>query len=653
MSASVSAAISQAVDLLAMVVPERDSRNGVWQREGNSLVSPPQALTVLTFPYQPQGNFKVLIVAERIEGQEALNLVVPYLGRPAMFVLEGFGKKVTGLNLLRGMTADQNPGSLRGDVFFPGRGTEIACLVGPGRLSLRCDGGRLSYSWGGSSDALELDTRFWSGIPGDRISLTVYSANTRFRISRAVVEPLTAEEIAAASAPPPRPMRPRLFLDERSLGTGTGQSPGSPPSGSFAGGFPSRPGPAAPMGDEGDAPARDFPPPRLAPAEPAPEEAQRRKESVCLIETPLGSGSGFVLGERIIATNAHVVADAFVDEIKLVFGSQRSQTFQATRILYEDGLRDVCLLEAEVAAPPIPFLADYELKRGDQVVVIGNPSLGETGFVLRDAVTTGRISALVHARGCDFYQIHAEISPGSSGGPVLNWNGEAIGIIAMKATTEGEDEIRKAMMRLDRSVVSQAGFAAGRGIAFAVPAEVIAEALTQGQAPSPAELRKIEDWHNARVILRRSAVLWAIHFLKFYANVPPAVREQEMNIRLRRVPASALRQIKQVDLLPPAEAKALLSALESAEVSRMVRACSNQLDQRFEALRGGGNLPEEAVKSLDELRRAVTRAKGLAENPPNNYQYYSKAFHDQKDSVKELVERLAEQLHAEEAGYAE
>lgn len=114
-----------------------------------------------------------------------------------------------------------------------------------------------------------------------------------------------------------------------------------------------------------------------------------------------------------------------------------------------------------------------------------------------------------------------------------------------------------------------------------------------------------------------------------------------------------MRQIKQVELLPPAEAKALLSALESAEVSRMVRACSNQLDQRFEALRGGGNLPEEAVKSLDELRRAVTRAKGLAENPPNNYQYYSKAFHDQKDSVKELVERLAEQLHAEEAGYAE
>ncbi|WP_460185239.1 S1C family serine protease [Thermopirellula anaerolimosa] len=651
-SASTSAATSHVTDLLAMVVPERDSRDGVWQREGDALVSPPQALTVLTFPYRVEGNFKLTIVAERIQGQEALNLVVPFGGRPAMFVLEGFGKKVTGLNLVRGMTADQSPGSLRGTVFLPGKPTEITCLVSMAKLSLRCDGNRLTYTWSGSPDSVQLDSRFWTGIPGDRISLTVYSANTRFRISRAVLEPLTADEIAAATAPPSRPSRPPVFFDERNLGSGMDHPPGSPPPRATAGVPVGQGGEAmAPASEEVASSPRDYAPPRLAPAEPAPEESQRRKESVCLIETPLGSGSGFVLADNIIATNAHVTADAFADEIKLSFGSQRSQSFRASRILYEDGLRDICLLEAQVSAPPIPFRSDYEMKRGDQVVVIGNPSLGETGILLRDAVTTGRISALVHTGGCDFYQIHAEISPGSSGGPVLSWSGEVVGIIAMKATDKGEDEIRKAMTRLDRSVVSQAGFASGRGIAFAVPAPVVAEALAHAQSAASAEVGKVEVWHNARVILRRSAMLWALHFIKFCANVPPAVREQEINIRFRRIPASALRQIKQVDLIPPEEASALLSLLEGPEVSRIVRACSNQLDERFEALRSGGRLPEDALKSLDDLRRAVSRAKGLAENPPTNYQYYSKAFYDQKDSVKALVERLVDQLHVEEAGY--
>lgn len=643
-----SAPTDQVVDLLAMVVPERDSRNGVWQREGNALVSPPQALTVLTFPHRVQGRYRVTITAERIQGNEALNLVVPYFGRPAMFVLEGFGKKVIGLNLIEGRTADQHPSSVRGDVFVSGRATEIACSVHGFGLTLSCDGSRIRWSWSGSPAVVRIDSRFWTDIPGDRISLAVYSAETRFRVSRAVLEPLSSDEIAASRMPPPQ--RAPGFFDERSWPGGFGgpppanASPGSP-GGPDRGSVP-RPG-------EQSGAAEDFPPPRFAPAEPAPEEAQRRKESVCLVESPLISGSGFVLGENIIATNAHVTAEAFVDEIKLVFGSQRSQTFRPKRILYEDGLRDICLMEADVAAPPIPFLPDYELQKGDKVVVIGNPSLGETGFVLRDAVTTGRISALVHTGGCDFYQIHAEISPGSSGGPVLNWAGEVIGIIAMKATAKGEDEIRKAMMRLDRSVVAQAGFSTGRGIAFAVPAPVVAEALTHARSPNPTELQKIADWHDARVILRRSAALWAIHFLKFCANVPSAVREQEMNIRLRRLPAATLRQIKQVDLMPPTEAWALLSVLEGPEVSRMVRACSNQLDERFEALRGSSHLPQDALKSLDELRRAVTRAKGLAENPPNNYQYYAKAFYDQKDSVKQLVERLAEQLQVEEAGYGD
>gem|GEM_PF-4796312 len=79
----------------------------------------------------------------------------------------------------------------------------------------------------------------------------------------------------------------------------------------------------------------------------APEEAKGRKSSVSLIGTPGGGGSRFVLAARIIATNAHGVNDFFLDEVRLSFGVQRSQTFRATRLLYEDGERDICVLESE------------------------------------------------------------------------------------------------------------------------------------------------------------------------------------------------------------------------------------------------------------------------------------------------------------------
>lgn len=647
---------AERVDLLALVHPERDSRNGVWKKEGDALISPGQALTVLTFPYRVEWPFRVTILAERIQGAEALNVVVPFGGRPAMIVLEGFGQKLSGINLFNGTTVDQQPGAIRTPIFYPDRPTKIVCSVAESTLRLQCDDGRVNHSWSAPPQMISLDSRFWTDIPGDRISLTVYAATTRFRITRAIVERLTPEEIAKMSVrvpPPPLAGRlpPRPF-PRRPFGMGW-------PDPSLAGtesppGQSASPSPNSSAGQASGTRASSESSPPLPPASPpapAPEEAQKRKESVCLIETPLGSGSGFVLAQNIVATNAHVVNEVFVDEINLVFGSQRSQTFRPTRILYEDELRDICLLEARVAAPPIPFIRDHVLERGERVVVIGNPSLGETDIVLRDAVTTGRISAMVHASGCDFYQVHAEISPGSSGGPVLNWKGEVIGMIAMKATARGEDEIRKAMMRLDRSVTTQAGFTSGRGIAFAIPAAVIAEALNHGQSPDATEVEKVEHWHNARVIFRRSLAVWAIHFLKFIANVPPSVREQEALIRFRRLPAAALRQIKQVDLPPPGEARALLRALEGPEVSKILRACEHRLDERFEALRGSSHLPEPAFKCLEDLRRAVNRVKGLAENPPTSYQNYSKAYYDQKDSIKQLAERAAERLKAAEAGY--
>lgn len=625
-------AVTSSIDLLSLMDPARDSRNGVWDIEGGNLLSPTQAQTVCTFPRRVAGPFKLTVLAERIQGNEALNVVVPFAGRPAMVVLEGFGNMSSGINKVRNLPANMNPTSMKGVVFHPGQPARIVFLVSGNTISVNCND-QLRFSWSGSPQAIELDERYWSGLPGDQVSLTVFTATTRFRISRATLEPLSEFEkgdlAKRSSQDPPAGVRPPRGRFEPPFGARS------------SGGFP----PATASSSQETLPS--------APTAPPPEEALNRKESVCLIETAKGTGSGFVLANNIVATNAHVVNDVFVEEIKLVFGAQRSQTFRVNRILYEDPLRDICLLEAAVPAPAIPLVANHTFQRGEQVVIIGNPVLGKTDVVLRDAVTTGPISAVVHAKGCDFYQIHATINPGSSGGPVLNARGEVTGIVAMKATETGQREIHQALTRLDKAIASHVRLVSGQGIAFAIPAPVVAEALDEAQNADSTQLAKVADWHQARVVFQRSAALGAIYFLKFCTNVPPSVREQERNIQTGRIPAAAARQIKRVELLSQPQAASLARALESEEVAKLVRVFSTGLNEKLQALQASSQLPEDTLRALGDLQRAVNRNKGLAENPPSSYQNYSKAFHDQRDLLKQLVDRLSEQLRIEEAGYGQ
>ncbi len=86
------------------------------------------------------------------------------------------------------------------------------------------------------------------------------------------------------------------------------------------------------------------PPATTIPLEQLPEAVRRSKESVCIIEHPLGSGTGFVVAENLVATNAHVVEGAYVDEIECHFSAAGLVKCRASRVLFEDPVRDLCLL---------------------------------------------------------------------------------------------------------------------------------------------------------------------------------------------------------------------------------------------------------------------------------------------------------------------
>ncbi len=151
-------------------------------------------------------------------------------------------------------------------------------------------------------------------------------------------------------------------------------------------------------------------------------------------------GSGFIINQKgYIVTNNHVVENADKIRVKLKNGKE----FDAS-IVGRDPKTDLALIKIESGSDlPVVALGDSgSLKIGEWVVAIGNP------FGLEHTVTAGIVSAKGRVIGSgpydNFIQTDASINPGNSGGPLINMNGEVVGI----------------------NTAIQAG---GHGIGFAIP----------------------------------------------------------------------------------------------------------------------------------------------------------------------------------------
>lgn len=150
-----------------------------------------------------------------------------------------------------------------------------------------------------------------------------------------------------------------------------------------------------------------------------------------------GTGSGFIIGSdgRLI-TNAHVVDGAEKVQVTLKDGT----TYEG-KVLGTDPFTDVAVVKiAAKNLPTVSFGRGEQLTPGEWAIAIGNP-LG-----LDNTVTVGIISALgrsssqvgVPDKRVRFIQTDAAINPGNSGGPLLNSQGEVIGInTAIRADAQG------------------------------------------------------------------------------------------------------------------------------------------------------------------------------------------------------------------------
>ncbi|WP_319419668.1 HhoA/HhoB/HtrA family serine endopeptidase [Pleurocapsa sp. FMAR1] len=144
-------------------------------------------------------------------------------------------------------------------------------------------------------------------------------------------------------------------------------------------------------------------------------------------EVERGLGSGFIINkDGTILTNAHVVDGSEKVSVTLKDG----RTFPG-KVMGKDPVTDVAVVKVDAKNLPVVKIGDSKtLQPGETAIAIGNP-LG-----LDNTVTEGIISATGRSSGqvgipdkrVNFIQTDAAINPGNSGGPLLNQNGEVVGI---------------------------------------------------------------------------------------------------------------------------------------------------------------------------------------------------------------------------------
>lgn len=219
-------------------------------------------------------------------------------------------------------------------------------------------------------------------------------------------------------------------------------------------------------------------------------QLRRQRFSLNVMEIPRGSGTGFIWDESgLIVTNFHVVQGANKITIEL----QSNKSYQAT-IVGSAPEKDIALLKIDAPnedLQPLPLGDSTSLAVGRKVLAIGNPFALDTTLTVGVVSALGReIKSITNRTIKNVIQTDAAINPGNSGGPLLNSNGQLVGV--------------------NTAIYSPTGASAGIGFAIPVNAVkvIIPQLIEHGKLIRPVlGIETLTDYWTRRLRVKGVAIL--------------------------------------------------------------------------------------------------------------------------------------------------
>ena len=316
------------------------------------------------------------------------------------------------------------------------------------------------------------------------------------------------------------------------------------------------------------------------------------ERSVARIEGPGGSGSGFLVRPQILATNYHVIERLFLEQVEVFFPSAtgRERGPFSTRLLYADARRDIAFLRVESPLPVLPLANSHQFRRGQEVIAIGSPGN------LENAVNLGVLSSELEIEGQKYWQLGMSINPGNSGGPILDREGNVIGIATLKSAIQ-------------------------EGIAFCIPVTCILEALSTTERLTELQRSQNNSQHRARVSLN----LLALVTLVCLDSMDDIDIHVSAALRSGRSATAGLNEVAEV-------VERRMQIVEFIFLDR--------LEREFDTIKQDTNLPWEFRRKLTEFHANSMEIKSYVDRPRGTVESYRRRMNELAETGLRLLREL-------------
>lgn len=181
------------VDLLKKIDLAFDAVAGDWKLNREGLISPAAVDARLQIPYAPPDDYELHVRASRREKSDALTVGLVVGGRQTALVVDGWGGKVSGLQLVDGKWADANSTRHDGVIFTDQRPCELVITVHPNSVWVT-NGRQTLVDWHGDPEQLAVEG---GGTVPDALALFMHSWYSSFVISKLELRPLPPEPASA------------------------------------------------------------------------------------------------------------------------------------------------------------------------------------------------------------------------------------------------------------------------------------------------------------------------------------------------------------------------------------------------------------------------------------------------------------------------